>query len=75
MLNVENRQSNQEVNLKRESKLFVASITGIRGFFSNSLKLRILSNKNERFYFRSKDKVPRIEPASMKAQDFQVCLL
>lgn len=47
MLNVENRQSNQEVNLKRESKLFVASITGIRGFFSNSLKLRILSNKNE----------------------------
>lgn len=34
-------------NLKRESKLFVASITGIRGFFSNSLKLRILSNKNE----------------------------
>lgn len=28
-------------------KLFVASITGIRGFFSNSLKLRILSNKNE----------------------------
>lgn len=47
MLNVENRQSNQEVNLKRDSKLFVASITGIRGFFSNSLKLRILSNKNE----------------------------
>lgn len=47
MLNVENRQSNQEVNLKRESKLFVASITGIRGFFSNSLKLRILSNTNE----------------------------
>lgn len=47
MLNVENRQSNQEVNLKRESKLFVASITGIRGFFSNSLKLRILLNKNE----------------------------
>lgn len=47
MLNMENRQSNQEVNLKRESKLFVASITGIRGFFSNSLKLRILSNKNE----------------------------
>lgn len=47
MLNVENRQSNQEVNLKWESKLFVASITGIRGFFSNSLKLRILSNKNE----------------------------
>lgn len=47
MLNVENRQSNQEVNLKRESKLFVASITGIRSFFSNSLKLRILSNKNE----------------------------
>lgn len=28
-------------------KLFVASITGIRVFFSNSLKLRILSNKNE----------------------------
>lgn len=47
MLNMENRHSNQEVNLKRESKLFVASITGIRGFFSNSLKLRILSNKNE----------------------------
>lgn len=47
MLNMENRQSNQEVNLKRESKLFVASITGIRGFFSNSLKLRILSNTNE----------------------------
>lgn len=47
MLNVENRQSNQEVNLKRDSKLFVASITGIRVFFSNSLKLRILSNKNE----------------------------
>lgn len=49
MLNVENRQSNQEVNLKRDSKLFVASITGIRScvFFSNSLKLRILSNKNE----------------------------
>lgn len=47
MSNVENRQSNQEVNLKRDSKLFVASITGIRGFFSNSLKLRILSNKNE----------------------------
>lgn len=47
MLNMENRQSNQEVNLKRDSKLFVASITGIRGFFSNSLKLRILSNKNE----------------------------
>lgn len=47
MLNVENRQSNQEVNLKWESKLFVASITGIRGFFSNSLKLRILSNKNK----------------------------
>lgn len=47
MLNMENRQSNQEVNLKWESKLFVASITGIRGFFSNSLKLRILSNKNE----------------------------
>lgn len=47
ILNMENRQSNQEVNLKRESKLFVASITGIRGFFSNSLKLRILSNKNE----------------------------
>lgn len=47
MLNMENRQSNQEVNLKRDSKLFVASITGIRGFFSNSLKLRILSNTNE----------------------------
>lgn len=47
MLNMENRQSNQEVNLKRDSKLFVASITGIRGFFSNSLKLRILSNRNE----------------------------
>lgn len=47
MLNMENRQSNQEVNLKRDSKLFVASITGIRGFFSNSLKLRILSNKNK----------------------------
>lgn len=49
MLNVENRQSNQEVNLKRDSKLFVASITGIRSwvFFSKSLKLRILSNKNE----------------------------
>lgn len=47
MLNMENRQSNQEVNLKRDSKLFVASITGIRRFFSNSLKLRILSNKNE----------------------------
>lgn len=47
ILNMENRQSNQEVNLKRDSKLFVASITGIRGFFSNSLKLRILLNKNE----------------------------
>lgn len=49
MLSMENRQSNQEVNLKWESKLFVASITGIRSwvFFSNSLKLRILSNKNE----------------------------
>lgn len=47
ILNMENRQSNQEVNLKRDSKLFVASITGIRGFFSNSLKLRILSNTNE----------------------------
>lgn len=49
MLNMENRQSNQEVNLKQDSKLFVASITGIRSwfFFSKSLKLRILSNKNE----------------------------
>lgn len=39
MLNVENRQSNQEVNLKRDSKLFVASITGIRswGFFQSPL--------------------------------------
>lgn len=44
---MENRQSNKEVNLKRDSKLFAASITGIRLFFSKSLKFRILSYKNE----------------------------
>lgn len=49
MLNVENRQSNQEVNLKRDSNSLLQALLALEVgfFFSNSLKLRILSNKNE----------------------------
>lgn len=48
MLNVENRQSNQEVNLKRDSNSLLQALLALEvGFFSKSLKLRILSNKNE----------------------------